>query len=127
LPASVMNRVPGRILIVEDEPVVSELLRHFLATVADEVATAANGADALEIVPVFQPDIVLTDMMMPVMSGPELLEALRRTGVTVPVILMSGQIMSSEGFFGLLPKPFDLHKLVEVVTAALDHARTERA
>jgi CheY-like chemotaxis protein len=122
-----MKRIPGRILIVEDEPLVSELLSNFLATVADEVATAANGADALKMVPTFQPDVILTDMMMPGMSGPELLGALRRTGVTGPVILMSGQIMLPEGFFDLLEKPFNLHKLAEVVTAALDHARTERA
>jgi CheY-like chemotaxis protein len=123
-----MKGVPGRILIVDDEPLVCALLRDFLATVADVVATAASGADALRIVPVFQPDLILTDMMMPGMSGADLLDALRRAGVTVPVILMSGKLITMpEGFFGLLRKPFDLRELAEVVTAALDHGRTERA
>jgi DNA-binding NtrC family response regulator len=122
-----MKRSRGRILIVEDEPLVSGLLRDILTTMADEVATAASGADALDVVPVFQPDVILTDMIMPGMSGPDLLVALRRAGVTVPVILMSGQITMPEGFFGLLEKPFDLQKLAQVVTAALNQGRTERA
>ena len=92
------------------------------------MAIAASGAYALKIVPVFQPDVILTDMLMPGMSGADLLNALRRAGVTVPVILISGQpITMPEGFFGFLRKPFDLRKLAEVVTAALDHGRTERA
>jgi CheY-like chemotaxis protein len=122
-----MKRVPGRVLIVDDEPLVCGLLSDFLATVSDEVATATSGTDALRIVRVFQPDVILTDMMMPGMSGADLLDALRQGGVTVPVILMSGKPLTMpEGFFGLLRKPFDLLELAEVVTAALHHRPTER-
>ena len=123
-----MEEKRGRILIVDDEPDVRELLRDFLASVGDEVATAASGADALEVVPVFLPDVILTDLLMPGMSGADLFDALRGAGVTVPVILISGQpIRMPEGFFGFLRKPFDLRKLAEVVTAAIDHGRTGRA
>jgi CheY-like chemotaxis protein len=126
--AFVMKRVAGRVLIVDDEPLVCGLLRDFLGTVCDEVATATSGTDALKIVRGFQPDVILIDMMMPGMSGADLLDALRRTGVTVPVILMSGNpITMPEGFFGLLRKPFDLLHLAEVVTAALHQGRTEPA
>ncbi len=122
-----MKRVPGRVLIVDDEPLVCGLLSDFLATVSDQVATATSGTDALKIVRVFQPDVILTDMMMPGMSGADLLDALRQAGVTVPVILMSGKPLTMpEGFFGLLRKPFDLLELAEVVTAALHHGPTER-
>ena len=122
-----MKRV-GRVLIVDDEPLVCGLLRDFLGTVCDEVATATSGTDALRIVRVFQPDVILTDMMMPGMSGPDLLDALRGAGVTVPVILISGTaIPTAEGFFGLLGKPFNLEKLAQVVIAALDHGRTKGA
>ena len=121
-----MKRLPGRVLIVDDEPLVCGLLRDFLATVSDEVATATSGTDALKIVRVFQPNVILTDMMMPGMSGADLLDALRQAGVTVPVILMSGKPLTMpEGFFGLLRKPFDLLELAEVVTAALHHGPTE--
>ena len=123
-----MKDYPSRALIVDDEPHVRALLRDFLATVCDEVATAASGEEALEIVPMFQPDVILTDMMMPGMSGPDLLDALRGAGVTVPVILISGTaIPTAEGFFGLLGKPFTLEKLAQVVIAALDHGRTKGA
>jgi CheY-like chemotaxis protein len=123
-----MKGIPGRVLIVDDEPLVRGLLRDFLTTLGDEVATAASGAEALKVVSVFQPDVILTDMLMPGMSGADLLDALRQAGVTVPVILISGQpITMPEGFFGLLRKPFDLRKLSEAVTAAIDQGRAERA
>ena len=122
-----MHEASGRVLIVDDEPLVCELLRNFL-TRSHEVATAAGGADALRIVPIFQPDVILTDMTMPGMSGADLLDALRRAGVTVPVILMSGQpILTSDGFFGFLRKPFDLRKLADVVTGAMNHGRSDGA
>ena len=111
----------GRVLIVDDERHVRELLRDFLTSMGDEVATAASAADALEIVPMFQPAVILTDMKMPGMSGTDLLGALRGSGITVPVILMTGHpIEMPEGFFRLLYKPFDLRKLAEVATAAMD-------
>jgi FixJ family two-component response regulator len=49
-----------------------EFAHDLLVTVGDEEATAASGADALEVVPVFQPDVILTDMLMPGMSGRDL-------------------------------------------------------
>ena len=123
-----MKGNPGRVLIVDDMSLVRELLRDFLASMGHELATAASGANALEVVPVFQPDVILTDMAMPGMSGADLLDALRRAGVTVPVILISGTpITVPQGFFELLRKPFDLQKLGEVVTAAIDQGRTEGA
>ena len=118
--------VSGRVLIVDDELRIREVLRDFLTMMGDEVATAASGAEALKIVPMFQPDVILTDMVMPGMSGVDLLAALHCDGVTAPVILISGHpIDLPEGFFNLLQKPFDLRKLAEVVTAAMDHRRTE--
>ena len=55
----------GRVLIVDDERHVREVLRDFLTSMGDEVATAASAAEALELVPTFQPDVILTDMKMP--------------------------------------------------------------
>jgi two-component system response regulator VicR len=123
-----MSDSPSRILIVDDELLVLELLREFLTTVVDTVATAASGAEALEIVPIFRPDVILVDMVMPGMSGVEFLDALRRAGVTVPVILVTGHLIRMpEGFFAMLRKPFDLRKLAEVVTAAMRYERGENA
>jgi two-component system, OmpR family, response regulator len=118
----------ARVLVVDDELFVREMLRDFLTTVGDEVATAASGAEALEILPTFQPDVIIVDMVMPGMSGSAVLDAVRRAGIAVPVILISGHVTTTpEGFFAFLRKPFDLRKLAEVVTAASRHGRGENA
>ena len=110
----------SRVLVVDDEPYIREVLRDFLTRVGDEVATAETGAVALAVVPTFQPDVILLDMVMPGMSGTDVLEALRQAGSTVPVIVISGQPISPpEGVFAFLRKPFDLRKVAELVTAAV--------
>jgi CheY-like chemotaxis protein len=119
---------PGRVLVVDDEQVVCQMLRDFLTTVGDEVAEATSGAEALGMVATFRPDVILVDMVMRGMSGVEVLDAMRRARVTVPVILLTGHMMKMpEGFFAILRKPFDLRKLAEAVSAATRHARGESA
>jgi two-component system, NtrC family, response regulator AtoC len=119
---------PGRVLVVDDEQIVREMLRDFLTTVGHEVAMADSGAEALVMVATFRPDVILLDMVMGGMSGVEVLDALGRVGVTVPVILITGHMITMpEGFFAILRKPFDLRRLAEVVTAALRHSRGDNA
>ena len=111
-----------RVLIVDDEPHVRELLREFLTGLGYDVATAATGLDALDAVPDFRPDVIVLDMLMPLLSGKDVLGALRRTGSTAPVILISGNDDSTnEGFFAVLTKPFDLGGMAGVVAAAVHH------
>jgi CheY-like chemotaxis protein len=120
-----MKASPGRVLIADDEPHVRELLRDFLAGQGYDVATVATGTQALDTVPTFQPDVILVDMVMPGLSGTEVFDALRRAGIIVPVILISGhQLTVREGFFGVLSKPFNLRRLAEIVAAAVDRRRT---
>jgi CheY-like chemotaxis protein len=116
------------VLIADDEPHVRELLRDFLTGQGYDVATVATGAETLDTVPTFQPDVIVVDMLMPGLSGSEVLDALRRGGVTVPVILTSGhQATKRDGFFRVLSKPFNLRTLAEVVAAAAGHGRTPGA
>jgi CheY-like chemotaxis protein len=123
-----MKPASGRVLIADDDPHVREMLREFLAGRGYEVATAATGGQAIDAVPTFQPDVILIDRLMPDLSGTDVLDALRRAGVTVPVILMSGhQATAREGFFGVLQKPFKLRSLADVVGAAMAHGRTPDA
>jgi DNA-binding NtrC family response regulator len=111
---------PARVLVVDDEVMVRDLLRDFLTTVGDVVATAASGVEALETLRVFRPDVIIVDMVMPGMSGTDVLAAVRRAGFTTPVILISGHVATMpQGFFAFLRKPFDLRKLAETVTAAV--------
>jgi CheY-like chemotaxis protein len=72
----------GRVLIVDDEPPIRELLRDFLAGRGYEVAAAATGGEALAAVPTFRPDVILVDRLMPGLSRTDVLDALRRGGVT---------------------------------------------
>jgi CheY-like chemotaxis protein len=115
----------GRVLIADDEPHVRELLHDFLTSQGYEVTVVASGAAALVAVPGCQPDVIMVDMLMPGLSGTDVLDALRQAGVTVPVILISGhQITVREGFFGVLRKPFNLRTMAEVVAAAVAYGRT---
>jgi len=123
-----MKLGPSRVLIADDEPHVRELLRDFLAREGYEVTTVGTGDEALDAVPTFQPDVLLVDMLMPGLSGRDVLVSLRQTGVTVPVILISGgPHVVAEGFFGVLEKPFNLRTMAEIVAAAVDHGRTRSA
>ena len=123
-----MKPAAGRVLIADDEPHVRELLRDFLVGQGYEVTAVATGAQALDAVPTFQPDVILVDMLMPGLPGRDVLDALRRAGVTVPVILISGNPdIVGEGFFGVLRKPFNLREMAELVAAAAAHGRTSSA
>ena len=119
-----MTPASGRILIADDEPHVLELLRDLLFGEGYDVVTAATGAQVLDAVPTFQPDAIVVDMVMPGLSGRDVLDALRQTGITVPVILVSGRAhIVGDGFLGVLRKPFDLRMMSEVVAAAVGHGR----
>ena len=81
----------GRVLVVEDEPRVAAMLREVLVELGYIVKVAVGGAEALQLVPVFEPDVVLLDLLMPEMSGVEVLDHLRRDRPTLPVVIMSGE------------------------------------
>ena len=123
-----MKSASSRVLIADDDPLLLELLQDFLTGQGYEVAAVATGAQVLDAVPTFQPDVIVVDMVLPDLSGTDVLTALRRAGLTVPVILISGhQIIVREGFFGVFRKPFHFRRLAEVVAAAVDHGRTSGA
>jgi DNA-binding response OmpR family regulator len=116
------------VLIADDEAQVRELLRHFLTREGYLVSAVEDGREALDAVATFQPEVVLVDMVMPGLSGADVLIALRRASVTVPVILISAyDVLVGEGFFRVLSKPFNLRTLAEAVAAAVAHARASDA
>lgn len=80
-----------RLFLVEDEALVRIGLRELLSLEPEfEVAgDAASGADAIERIPVAAPDVVLMDVRMPGLSGPQTIQALRARGCQVPVILIT--------------------------------------
>jgi CheY-like chemotaxis protein len=86
-----MTAASGRVLIADDGPQIREWLRDFLTSQGYEVAAVATGAQLLDAVPTFQPDVIVVDMVMPGFSGTDVLAALRRGGLTMPVILISSR------------------------------------
>lgn len=116
----------GRILVVDDEPQVGEVLRDLLTEFGYVVEVAVRGAEALQLVPVFQPDAVLLDLQMPEMSGVEVLNHLRRDHPLLPVIMVTGnpdadvaRDMLVRGAFDYIRKPFTFEVLARVVAAAV--------
>ena len=116
-----------RILVAEDESDLRELLREFLAEQGYTVSVVPTGADALAALSLFEPDVLLVDMLMPGLSGQDVVDAMRRRGCAVPAILMTGTPTSAQGFFSVLEKPFKLEAVAEVVAAAGRDARTSGA
>ena len=121
-----MHSSLGRVLVVEDEPRVGAMLRDVLVELGYIVKLAAGGAEALQFVPVFEPDVVLLDLLMPEMSGVEVLTHLRRDRPTLPVVIMSGnedvevaRATLRAGAFDYLGKPFKINALARVVAAAV--------
>src|SRR5213595_1351866 len=77
-------------LVVDDEPLIRRLIRRALVTARIDVAEARDGLQALSAIEREQVDLVITDVRMPGLSGLGLLERLRATHASLPVVLMSG-------------------------------------
>jgi CheY-like chemotaxis protein len=99
------------ILIVDDEYGLAEMLRELLAEVGYDVAVAINGRLALEVLAERRIDVVLTDLMMPVMDGPELARAMRAMDVyrlipIVPMTSLRSAVDDPALFAAVLDEPF---------------------
>ena len=108
------------ILIVEDEEPVRELLGYILADAGHRAVLAIHGAEALELAAQDPPDLVLADVMMPVLDGAELCRRLKADPDTraIPVILLSAagrHVAQGTGADAFLAKPFDLEDLDALV------------
>jgi two-component system response regulator AtoC len=106
------------ILIVEDDTDVRESIREVLEDAGYHVATAANGREGLDRLECARPSLILLDLMMPVMSGPELLAILQQRGSDVPVVVVSAycdHADASAGVSGFISKPVRLQKLLDTV------------
>ena len=114
------------ILIVDDDAGVRSSLAAFLQRAGFEAPTVENGAQALDRIARDRPDLVLLDVVMPVLDGRETLRSLRRTGDWLPVILLTEVGEASERAMALeegaddyLNKPFDPQELTARVRAVL--------
>ncbi len=121
-----------RVLVVEDEPQVRAIAARALATSGFEVTQAANGAIGLRLVESTETfDVIVTDVVMPELSGPAMVREARKLGKCRGLVFMSGypEAMHSAGadeFVGAayLMKPFSPLALVEAVRASLEERET---
>jgi putative two-component system response regulator len=127
-----MKEVMNKILLVEDDILLLEVMRSILEAEGFKIFPAVNGKQALELFNTVRPDLVLSDIMMPEMDGYQMLEALRLmpAGVTVPFMFLSARTERSDvsrarslGVDDYLFKPFDAPELVNAVRSRLDRRR----
>lgn len=114
-----MNDSATRVLVVDDEPNIVELLNVSLKFQGFEVATATSGTEALEVAQEFQPDAFILDVMMPGMDGFELLPKLRANGLDGPVLFLTAKDAVEHRIHGLtigaddyVTKPFSLEEVI---------------
>ena len=107
--------------MVEDEAAVRTVTRRTLTTLGHDVLEAEDGERALEIVRSERVDLVLTDIVMPDLSGRELVRRLREAGIETPVVYMSGYPGEEDPEEGVpfLQKPFSRTKLARIIDEVL--------
>jgi CheY-like chemotaxis protein len=114
----------GRVLVVDDEPDVLLLCRLNLQQRGHELLEAADGSTALEIARDLHPDVIVLDLMLPGISGYEVLEALQRDAETtnIPVLVLTAKSLRADrershglGASAFLTKPFLPNELCEMV------------
>jgi two-component system, OmpR family, response regulator len=114
-----------RILVVDDEPYITDLLSAALRFEGFTVDVAATGADALHLVRNSHPDLVMLDVMLPDLEGTEVCRRLREGGDKVPIVFLTARDGTEDKVAGLsmgddyVTKPFSLDELVARVRAVL--------
>ena len=116
---------PSRILIVDDEPQITRVLRTALSTQGYSLKVAANGLEGLDAVEGWQPDLVITDLAMPKISGVELCRAIRENS-QIPILVLSVRNQDRQKIEALdagaddyVTKPFSIQELLARVRALL--------
>jgi two-component system response regulator MprA len=123
----------SRLLVVDDDPDVRDSLRRALGYAGYTVATAANGADALTSLSRSPADLVILDVLMPMLDGLDTCRALRERGNTAPVLVLTARDAVDDRVAGLeagaddyLVKPFALRELLARVNALLRRTQPPR-
>jgi DNA-binding response OmpR family regulator len=114
-----------KVLVVDDEPMISKFLNGFLAREGFEVYSITNGLEILHSFTKFRPDVILLDVMLPGKDGFEICSEIRKTS-DVPIIFLSAKNETTDRILGLtlgaddyLTKPFDTAELLLRIKAVL--------
>lgn len=126
-----MTNLGSRVLVVDDEDAICEMLDYGMRQAGFDVRTVADGLQMLQAIPVWQPEIIILDVMLPETDGFTLLPAVRRL-TDAPVIMLSAKTETAQKVAGLssgaddyVGKPFELEELVARINSALRRPRIE--
>ncbi|MFM1779506.1 MAG: hypothetical protein RIS51_651 [Actinomycetota bacterium] len=115
-----------KVLVVDDEPNIRDLLSASLRFAGHQVATAANGTDAVTRIVDWQPDIVLLDVMLPDVSGFGVTKKIRGMGIETPILFLTARDDTEDKITGLtvggddyVTKPFSLDEIMARIQAIL--------
>ncbi len=118
-PLTRIDGSPIRVLVVDDEANLSDLLRMALQSQGWDARTASGGQEALNLVREFSPDLLVLDIMMPGIDGMEVLRRIRAAGNDVPVLFLTAKDAVEDRIAGIaaggddyLTKPFNLEEVV---------------
>ncbi len=128
------RRAPeARLLVVDDEPNIRELLSASLRYAGFEVATAADGQQALAAAATFRPDLLVLDVMMPGLDGFGVVRRLRQNGTHTPVLFLTARDAAEDKVSGLtlggddyVTKPFSLDEVLARIRAVLRRTQGAR-
>ncbi len=120
-----------KILIVEDDPTVVQTLQILLASCSYAVDVANDGEAGLQMVEVYDYDLIMLDMLLPNLGGLDVCQQLRKQGCKTPILLLTGQdggrqkaIALNAGADDYVVKPFDAEELIARVQALLRRGNT---
>ncbi|WP_436839448.1 response regulator transcription factor [Microbispora hainanensis] len=119
----------GRLLVVDDEPDIRELLSASLRYAGFEVITASSGRDAVQIAGKMRPDLIVLDVMLPDLDGFAVSDRLHAAGRRIPVLFLTARDANEDKIIGLgsgddyVTKPFSLEELLARIRAVLRRTR----
>ena len=126
-----METVGARVLVVDDEASIRDLLDYGLGQAGFAVRSAVDGREAIEAIRSWSPEVIILDVMLPETDGFTLLPALRRL-TDVPIVMLSAKTETAEKVAGLsrgaddyVSKPFELEELIARLHSALRRPRME--
>lgn len=121
---------PERVLVVDDEPSVADVCREYLGGEGFEVTVAESGEEALKLLPDLRPDVILTDINLPGLSGLEVVRHAKQMDPDACVIVVTGYASTTsavealrQGAYEYVTKPFDLEAVHKIVKSGIRNRR----
>ena len=122
----VENFIMATVLVIDDSSFQRKIIAGILTENGYRVVLSENGKDGIERLDKEQPDLIISDLLMPEYDGYWVLNALKKTGRTIPIIILTSDIQKTTvmrcrelGVFAFLNKPVEKNQLIEAVRKAL--------